>query len=332
MTDDLTIIFGDAREKLRELLDESVQCVVTSPPYFNLRDYKIDGQIGLEKTVVEYIQQLKIVFLEVYRVTRPNGALWLNLGDSRNKQCTEWIGLPHEVRKSLQEIGWLFADEIVWFKNNPMPESVTKRTTRAHEFIFLMTKQKDYFYDNEAIKEPGVWDLDGTGTAKRAERASSAHKAMPTEMKNGIRPRKPFGSTLQGGNCGRHFLGDNIPESERRPDKQRGHSRKHAGFNERWDAMKKKEQCSGMRNKRSVWEVATHPYPGSHFAIFPPALIRPCIMAGSREGDTILDPFAGSGTTGMVALQLKRKAILIELNPDYINLIKQRCDIQKVLI
>ncbi len=191
-----------------------------------------------------------------------------------------------------------------------MPESVTDRPTRSHEYIFLLTKSAKYFYDHEAIKEPCIYDVDGTGTAARKARADG-NKLMPTDQINGIRP-------------GGYKNSVNFEGKNKGAEKQRGHSRKHAGFNDRWNAMEREEQCTGMRNKRDVWTVAPANYPGAHFATYPPDLIRPCILAGTKPGDTVIDPFGGSGTTGAVAIELGRKAILIELNPEYVELVKDR--------
>jgi site-specific DNA-methyltransferase (adenine-specific) len=365
MNDALTILCGDALEQLRILPDQSVQTCATSPPYWGLRDYGNNGQIGLEKTPEEYVAKLVGVMREVRRVLRKDGTLWLNLGDSYagsgkggNPEGSEWagfvgnkdrersaqaskpivpsglkpkdlVGIPWRVAFALQADGWWLRQDIIWNKANCMPESVTDRCTKSHEYLFMLTKAARYYYDAEAIKEPASesdWE-------SRIGRANLNNKLLPTEELNGIRPRvkytpnakRPHGSTLTGGLYGRHHLGDAIPETERRPDKQRGHSRRHDGFNDRWDAMEKSEQCSGMRNKRDVWTVAPANYPEAHFATYPPDLVKPCIMAGTRVGDTVLDPFAGSGTTGQVALELGRRAILIELNPKYVALIHKRC-------
>lgn len=326
----LRVLAGDCRKVLRELVTESVQCCVTSPPYFGLRDYGVAGQIGLEPSPAEYVEQLVEVCREVRRVLKADGTFWLNLGDSyandgkwgghtggkhvkalhcspigRNKRYTglkpkDLIGIPWKVAFALQADGWWLRSDIIWAKANCMPESVLDRPTRSHEYIFLLTKSERYFYDADAIKEPASeadWE-------SRLGRANLNNKLLPTEEVNGIRPRVKY-----------------TPNGK---DKQRGHSRKHDGFNDRSDKMEKSEQCSGMRNKRDVWTVAPANYPEAHFATFPATLISPCILAGSRPGDVVLDPFGGSGTTGATALTLGRKAVLIELNPDYAKLIEQR--------
>lgn len=369
MNDLLTIICGDALTELRKLPDESVQCCVTSPPYFNLRDYGIEGQLGCEKRPADYVARLVQIFQEIKRVLAADGVAWLNIGDSYcnaqgkalnpggrvgpnaclhsthkdagvvplrrpNKSDLKhgWFGckskdlllIPFRVAIALQEDGWYVRDDIVWDKANCMPESTTDRCTRSHEFIFHLTKSANYFFDQEAIKEPASesdWE-------SRIGRANLNNKLLPTDELNGIRPRVKY-----------------TPNGK----KQDGHGRRHDGFNARWDEMEKAKlthgqdrrrgesgafsnnkadrPVNGMRNKRDVWTVAPANYPEAHFATYPPDLIKPCILAGSRPGDTILDPFAGSGTTGMVALELGRKAILIELNPQYCELIKQRCHV-----
>ena len=264
-----TILVGDALERLQELPDESVQCVVTSPPYWGLRDYGVDWAYGLEPTLNRYISIMVEVFSEVRRVLRKDGTLWLNLGDvfwgGKGKHLVlkpkDLIGLPWRIAFALQADGWYLRSDIIWHKPNPMPESVTDRPTRAHEYVFLLTKSARYFYDADAIR----------GAPKDSARAS--------------------------------WHGDFKPRSkERREDEQ---------------------QAEGA-NKRSVWTIATKGFPGAHFATFPPALVEPCILAGSRGGDTILDPFCGSGTTGLVALRLGRKFIGIELNPEYAAMAERR--------
>lgn len=342
------------------LPDASVQCCVTSPPYWGLRDYGHHNQIGQEKTPDEFVAVMVGIFGEVWRVLKDDGTVWLNLGDSyfgswgnysgenRGKgyqrkivngslvanagydgreKCRpnatkkiaglkpkDLIGIPWRVALALQSFGWYLRSDIIWAKQNCMPESVTDRPTRSHEYIFLLTKSERYFYDHEAIKEPCIYDVDGTGTAARKARQNVDDKSMPTAERNGMRPAGYKNSV--------NFEGKNKGK-----EKQRGHSRRHDGFNGRWDAMEKEEQCTGMRNKRDVWTVAPANYPEAHFATYPPALIKPCIMAGTKPGDTVLDPFGGSGTTGAVALELGRKAILCELNPQYVELIKQRTNV-----
>jgi DNA modification methylase len=306
----------------------------------------VDGQIGQEATPAAYVENLVAVFREVRRVLRDDGTLWLNLGDSHNaagrvghgtrtgyKQGTnrasatkadncrpsvdelkpkDLIGIPWRVAFALQADGWYLRSDIIWHKPNPMPESVTDRPTRSHEHIFLLTKRDRYYYDHEAIKEPPSPALlkqiaegySGTATKDFAAGLAQDASATKTRIINGYR---------------------------KRVEKQRGHSRRHDGFNDRWDNLTKEEQMACGSNKRDVWNVAPANYTEAHFATFPPALIKPCILAGTKPGDVVLDPFAGSGTTGMVALELGRRAVLIELNPAYVELCKARCTITRGL-
>lgn len=328
------ILVGDCRARLAELDAGSVQTCVTSPPYFGLRDYGHAGQIGLEPTPDEYVREMVAVFREVRRVLRDDGTLWLNLGDSYNaspgtkrqsrpggggdKTADEeaWgvgerrrvlgdglkpkdlIGIPWRVAFALQADGWYLRSDIIWAKPNAMPESVRDRPTRSHEYIFLLSKSERYHYDADAIAEDAV---------------------------TALAPPDANGSTISGGAYGRSVLGDAIPEKDRRVDKQRGHSRRHAGFNDRWDATERSEQnTNGKRNKRDVWTVCPAQFSGAHFATFPPALIEPCILAGCPKDGTVLDPFGGAGTTALVADRLGRNAILCELNPEYARMTEER--------
>jgi DNA modification methylase len=197
------------------------------------------------------------------------------------------MGIPWQTAFALQMDGWILRQDIIWHKPNPMPESVRDRCTRAHEYIFMFVKTKKYFYDIDAIKEPAIF-----GAPNAPDKIKSPHGQNLAKMK--------------------------------KTDKQRGHSRRHAGFNDRWDKMEKEEQCAGMRNKRSVWRVSPQPFKGAHFATFPPKLIEPCILAGCPKGGTVLDPFFGAGTVGLVAKQHGRKYIGIELNPEYAAIAEKR--------
>lgn len=343
----LTVLTGDCREVLKQLDNQSVQCCVTSPPYFGLRDYGNSGQIGLEKSPEKYVAQLVAVFREVWRVLRDDGTLWLNLGDSyagyhgnknsavptsatngwtngtnENLRATtanrgglkpkDLIGIPWRVAFAFQADGWYLRSDIIWHKPNPMPESVTDRPTRSHEYIFLLTKSERYFYDSAAIKEPPSPEL-----IKQIE-----------EGYNGKALKDYLGSSVQDASATKSRI---INGYRNRIDKQRGHSRRHAGFNDKWDALTPTEQSACGSNKRDVWTVAPANFKEAHFATFPPELITPCILAGTKPGDTVLDPFGGSGTTGMVALELGRKAVLVELNPDYVKLMEERCNVTQGL-
>jgi DNA modification methylase len=314
------ILCGDNRALLPTLAAESVNCIVTSPPYYGLRDYGVDGQIGLEQTPEAYVEEIVAVFAECRSVLKDTGTLWLNLGDTyarsdkkggsgfggKNQaylgdnysrarsnippglKPKDLIGIPWMVAFALRADGWYLRQDIIWAKPNPMPESVTDRCTRSHEYLFMLSKKARYFYDAEAISEDAIY----VGVAGQDE--------------NGFKNPLRFNGKLA------------------KSDKLRGHSRRHAGFNARWDAMTKADQCSTTRNKRSVWTVATAPFSEAHFATFPPALIEPCIKAGCPAGGTVLDPFGGAGTTGLVADRLGRSAILIELNPEYATMAERR--------
>lgn len=342
----VTIIQGDWIEQLKKLPDESVQCCVTSPPYWGLRDYGIEGQLGLEKTPQEYVAKLVEGFKEVRRVLKKNGTCWLNLGDCYSQggsgqnfslehgstangttslggyghvknqrkpkdiglKPKDLVGVPWMVAFELRADGWYLRSDIIWSKPNPMPESVTDRPTRAHEYLFLLTKNKKYYYDHKAIKE----------------QPSPALVKQVEEGYNGQAIKDYLGASVQDASATKSRI---INGYRNRIDKQRGHSRRHEGFNEKWDALTPKEQAMLGSNKRSVWTIAPANFKEAHFATFPPALVRPCILAGAKCGDMVLDPFGGSGTTGMVAFQLGRSATLIELNPEYAKLIERRIDI-----
>lgn len=314
------IWLGDSLETLKQLPDQSVNCCVTSPPYWGLRDYGVRGQLGLENTPEEYVDDMVKIFSEVRRVLRLDGTLWLNLGDSYasnggdrtidqalakttlhnpfgNLKFKDLVGIPWMVAFALRSDGWYLRSDIIWAKPNPMPESVTDRPTKAHEYLFLLSKSTKYFYDADAIKERAIYFDDD-------------RQSMANEKRNGIRPIYKDARSYDG----------------KYSDKQRGHVRRHAGFNDRWDNMTKQEQCSAMRNKRSVWTVPTKPFSGAHFATFPEKLITPCILAGCPEGGVVLDPFGGSGTSGIVAVNNGRKAILIELNPSYVDMASRRIE------
>lgn len=321
MSDTLQILIGDCREVLRTIPDESVQCCVTSPPYWGLRDYGVEGQIGQEKSPEEYVRTLLGVFREVRRMLKTDGTCWLNLGDSYASKIVpgykskDLIGIPWMAAFALRWDGWWLRSDIIWSKPNCMPESVTDRPTRSHEYIFLLTKSEHYFYDYRAIKEPCSKSFLND---PRHEKGSNENNIKNGYEENGA--QNPKGPHRLFGRERSKMNGDG--------DKQRGHSRRHAGFNDRWDKMSHAEQCAGMRNKRDVWTVSPASYKEAHFATFPPKLITPCILAGSAAGDTILDPFAGSGTTGEVAISNGRKFIGIELNPSYEPMIKKRTLVQ----
>lgn len=329
------ILQGDVRETLRALETGSVQTCVTSPPYFGLRDYGVSGQIGLEPTPAEYVEQMVAVFREVRRVLRDDGTLWLNLGDSYtgsastggtgketdytgkrslpNKRAEglkpkDLIGIPWRVAFALQADGWYLRQDVIWHKPNPMPESVRDRCTKSHEYLFLLSKSERYYWDAEAMQEPAVGGLPGNTTHKH----TSAYEAGDdrARTKAGLvayaeRQRSKRDSFKRGGSKRAEVIpGQSV--GTHRPDRPESE----------YDVF--------TRNRRSVWTVATRPYKGAHFATFPPALIEPCILAGAPFNGLVLDPFTGSGTTAAVALQHGRRFIGCELNPDYIKLAEAR--------
>ena len=289
-------LHGDCRETLKELPDKIVNTVITSPPYYGLRNYREDKQLGLEETPEEYVSSLADIFDEVWRVLRDDGTVWLNLGDSysgsgkgiagnickthdqqnmdgihskivpEGLKPKDLIGVPWRVAFELQKRGWYLRQDIIWHKPNPMPESVTDRCTKSHEYIFLLSKNKNYYYDNEAIKVPVK---DDWGTRDRTD--GKYHNDG-----TGLTP--------------------------------------HSGLEKSYETA----------NKRSVWTVNPKPYKDAHFATFPPDLIEPCVLAGCPKGGVVLDPFMGSGTTGLVAQELGRQWIGCELNKDYIEMQKIR--------
>lgn len=320
----IVIHHGDVREVLPTLADESVNCVVTSPPYWGLRDYGVVGQLGLERTPEEYISKMVAVFREVRRVLRADGTLWLNMGDSyandgkwggetggkhaaglhgepigRAKRNTglkskDLCGIPWLLAFALRADGWYLRQDIIWSKPNPMPESVTDRCTKAHEYIFLLSKSERYYYDQQAIKEPLANSSIQRLAQNVAEQIGSSRVPGKT---NGNMKAVRFGGAKYG-------------------DDQREESRTKSG--NAW------APDDSARNKRSVWEVTTQPFPDAHFATFPEELIKPCILAGCPAGGTVLDPFGGSGTTALVARDNGCKAILIELSAEYIEIAQKR--------
>lgn len=411
----LTVHSTDALSALRQMPDESVQCVVTSPPYWSLRDYGIEpivwdetvecdhefqdttyvrnndqtagpkqrtnvgavgrdvpvingfcfcgawrGNLGLEPTPELYVQHIVQIFREVKRVLRKDGTLWLNLGDSyagggnggggsfakdgircalpgtdKNKthrygsrgvtvkskriprgsgrwgggnaiavgdlKPKDLVGIPWMVAFALRSDGWWLRSDIIWSKSNPMPESVADRPTRSHEYVFLLTKNKTYFYDADAIREGAqLW----TGQAATFERSGPVSEhVLPNQTAAQHRPNRNGKNSLRGQGANR--TGANGPANREGRDMQ--------------------EVGNGAtRNKRSVWSIATSPFPEAHFATFPKDLVLPCVLAGSKAGDVVMDPFGGSGTVGKVAIELGRKAILIEPNPEYVKMIEKR--------
>jgi DNA modification methylase len=273
------ILCGDACMTLPAMPDASVQSIITSPPYFNQRDYGTGSlQIGGEDSPEQYIQRLVETFRECRRILRPDGLMWLNLGDKFLDGML--LSLPWRVAIALQQSGWILRCDIIWHKPNAMPHSVKTRPTIDHEYVFMFSKTSDYYYDADAIREPHVTFSENT------------------RMKGG---RGHFGK--------RHGTPEN--------GKNAGDSNLHDG---RWDQA---FHPLG-RNKRTVWNIPLSKYRGAHFAVFPEKLVENCVLAGTRPNDLVLDPFAGSGTVGVVAAKLRRSFVLIELNSEYCTLIEKR--------
>jgi DNA modification methylase len=271
------IVEGDCRESMRALDAGSVQTCVTSPPYLGLRDYGHVGQIGNERNLLDYITNLRDVFRETWRVLRDDGTLWLNLGDSYDKNKS-LIGVPWKVAQRLKQDGWIIRCDVIWANTNPMPEPVKDRPTRAHEYVFLLSKNAQYYYDADAIREEYSPNPGGSNFyARTGTQRPQRQKAK---------------ASISGG--GQNAEIDNYVQD---------------GIG---------------RNKRSVWQMASKPYRGMHGAVFPPELPELCVLAGSKEGDTVLDPFSGSGTTGIVSLRHGRSFVGCELNPEYVRLGRDR--------
>ena len=294
------IINGDCIEVLKGIEDSSVNCCVTSPPYWGLRDYGVDGQLGLENTPNEYVDNLVRVFREIRRVLKHDGTLWLNLGDSYAGNCSQssnngragygnprekivsrlfdgikskdLIGIPWRVAFALQADGWYLRQDIIWHKPNPMPESVTDRCTKSHEYIFLLSKSARYYYDYEAVKEQSIC----YGTDTRSDLGNIRYEGKRTKDTTGKNGQQSFVT------------------------------------------------INDTRNKRSVWTVSTKPFSEAHFATFPKDLIRPCIRAGCPANGIVIDPFMGSGTTACVCIEENRNYLGIELNHKYIKIAENR--------
>ena len=369
------ILKGDCRDVLKTLPDESVHCVVTSPPYFGLRDYGVAGQIGLEPSPAEFVEQMVAVFSDVRRVLRSDGTLWLNLGDSYNGYMAnqrgtgletkrqhsrkyiepgaglrtsslknkDMIGIPWRVAFALQADGWYLRQDIIWSKPNPMPESVTDRCTKAHEYLFHLSKSERYYFDQESILEdcspntharlsqdvqaqigservPGKTNGNMKAVLRKQDSTNESFVPGASEHSGLHRAGKPRG----GRESWRGSTFDGPRDLAVRPNTGRKRAPAGSGIKNN-DSMDAALAIMPLkRNRRSVWEISTQPFSEAHFATFPPALIEPCILAGCPKGGLVLDPFGGAGTTGMVADRLGRNAVLIELNPDYAAMAERR--------
>lgn len=314
------ILFGDCLSILKQMPDNQIDCVITSPPYWGLRDYGAEGQIGLEKTPDEYIEKMVEIFRQIRRVLKPSGTCWLNLGDTyiggkrgfsasgrlyiSAKQATnagsiippmeipdgmkskDLCGIPWRVAVALQADGWWLRQDIIWHKPNPMPEGVKDRCVKSHEYIFLLTKSAKYFFDYQSIQEMAQYDGRKDTTKKSSKKYTV--KYMPDKY------------------------GFKSPHNRQR---------------ERWPSRGRNGIL--MRNRRSVWTVPTQPFPEAHFATFPEKLVEPCLLAGCPEGGIVLDPFIGSGTTAVVACRYGRHYLGIEVNSEYVKIAERRISKEK---
>lgn len=316
MSERLTTYIGDCVAILPTLQDESVDCVVTSPPYWQLRDYGVSGQLGLEVTPDEHVAKMIKVFGEVKRVLKNTGTCFVNYGDSYATGKTwgktkDLCLIPERFAIAMQNSGWWVRSEIIWAKPNPMPESVTDRPASAHEKIFLFTKASTYFYDAGVVRQ---------------KLAGSSVQRLSQDIEHQTGSSRANGGNKKNGNM-------KAVSGKYRVKRQRGKvpgNRVQAGL-ARLDQMTKAEQCANGRNLRDyepaplpVWNIATVPFTGEHFATFPPELAERCILAGCPKNGVVLDPFAGSGTTGLVALRHGRKAVLIEINEKFMAIAQRR--------
>lgn len=349
--DRLTLLHGDCIEKMAEIPDASIQACVTSPPYFGLRAYQGgSAEIGSERTWEDYVRALVSTFSRVRRVLRDDGCAWLNLGDcyatgagsvgdcpgggaqgekwagyrgtrdgsqkhtdgigpmtqanrmpQREYKPKDLMGIPWRVAFALQADGWYLRSCNIWAKPNGMPESVKDRPVVAHEYVFQLTKSEKYFFDYDAVRLPAM----DSSIQRLAQHIDAQHGSE----------RANAGGKVNG----------TMKAVTRKTDKQRGHSRRHDGFNDRWDQMEKDEQQAGGAALRSVWWIPPAQSSDNHFAVMPERLAALCILASTKPGDMVLDPFGGSGTVGKVAIEMGRNATLIELNPNYCEIIRKRC-------
>jgi DNA modification methylase len=351
----VTLHHGDALEVARQLPDVSVQTIVTSPPYFGLRDYEEEGQYGAEETVEQYIATMVSLFRELRRVLADDGTLWLNIGDSfavrwgsqrakgragladneRTRSKTpglpekNLIGVPWRVAFALQADGWILRSDIIWHKPSPMPEPVTDRPTKAHEYLFLFAKSPKYLYDADAIAETATGQGSGNGFG-RPESISKNGPGQDQPWEGRPQLRRALALAQEHNLTEQHFAAIRavgMNDAGKAKSVQSGDGKNNPEVQALADEAKaalggyyREFLTGGTKNKRDVWTVNTVPFPEAHFAVYPPELIRPCILAGSRLGDTVLDPFSGSGTTGQVATFEGRNYVGIDLSRKFLDL------------
>jgi len=317
---------GDAASVLHTAADAQFRCCITSPPYFGLRDYGVEGQLGLEETPEEYVEKLVQVFREVRRVV--TDTLWLNLGDSRKDK--NLLLIPARAALALQADGWLLRSEVIWRKMNPLPESVSDRFSSSHEFVFVFSKRERYYFDVEAVKEP-IAESSKKDVRRRTERVRDYQNAAAAFGAGTSASRRTAGGAFFSGqpsswrgssfNRGKTAVSQVGTQSEESRKNAGSTDSRVSGFQDRWDNSSEQPE---MRRKRDVWDISSQPYKGAHFAPMPEKLVEPCILAGSAQGDLVLDPFAGSGTVGVVALRHGRRFVGIDLNPEYLALAHER--------
>lgn len=302
------VYLGNSLEVVKSLPDESVNCVITSPPYYGLRDYGVNGQIGLEETPEKYINTMVGLFREIRRILKQDGTLWVNLGDSYcvdgdgEIKHKDLIGIPWMFAFAMRADGWYLRQDIIWSKPNPMPESVTDRCTKSHEYIFLLSKSEKYYFDHEEIQEEAVTQIDPRiGRREEYNGIRKGQEGTGNRAFVSLKTRPRFGGTKYGDNDDPHY---------------------NTKSGKEWEPQRDGDVV--VRNKRDVWNVNVKPNKEAHFATYPEMLIRPCVLAGCPEGGVILDPFMGSGTTGIVARKLNRNFVGIELNPEYQQMATRR--------
>lgn len=359
------VYLGDSLETIKDFPDESIDCVVTSPPYYGLRDYGVAGQIGLEDAPPQYIERLILLFREIRRCLKKDGTLWVNLGDSYAGNCSrtstgragmgkeregvftkggglaskQLMGIPWRFAFAMQEDGWYLRQDIIWAKPNPMPESVTDRCTKSHEYIFLFSKNEKYYFDYEAIQEEAVTQLDPRiGTRVEYDGMRKGQEGTGNRAFVSLKTKPLFGGSKYGKNDDSHF--QTYSGEEWQPQMRWGSGTKTKRTHEQGYSQAEngghRDNSGGfdcemsikdgvvVRNKRDVWNVPVRPNKEAHFATYPQELITPCILAGCPEGGVVLDPFMGSGTTGIVARKLHRNFVGCELNPEYQKMSERR--------
>jgi len=324
---DCTLYHGDCLDILKSLPDNHVDCVVSSPPYWGLRNYNIEGQLGLENSPEEFLEKMTSVFDEVKRVLKDTGTCWVNMGDNYVKK--QLMGMPWRLAFALQESGWYLRQDNIWHKPNPMPESAKDRCTKAHEYIFLLTKTSKYYFDQDSILEPcsqntharlsqDVMNQRGSDRAHGGAKTNGKMKAVARKSENNVPNGWANSKNYHDANPNDKPRHKNLDAREKPHIIHKARIKDNDSFDSALSIPPVK------RNKRSVWTIPTKGFKEAHFATYPEKLVEPCILSGCPQGGVVLDPFMGSGTTGAVASKLGRKSIGIELNPEYLEIAKRR--------